>query len=73
LIPGRADPLEWLPGATWVEPNLDAAVEALRAVHADPAGHAARAAQHALHLQRAYAPNVVAQQFLDALAEIGIR
>jgi glycosyltransferase involved in cell wall biosynthesis len=72
LIPGRTVPLEWLPGATWMKPDVDAAVDALRSVHADPGGYATRAANHALHLRANYAPSVVAHQFLDALADVGI-
>ncbi|HEX3796181.1 MAG TPA: hypothetical protein VHV57_16935 [Acidimicrobiales bacterium] len=72
LIPGRVVPLDWLPAATWVEPDLDAAVEALRSVHADPVGYAESAELHATRMRETYAPEVVAHQFLEALAGVGI-
>jgi len=72
LVPGRPMAAPGLDGATWVDPDLDDAIEALRRVRSDPA-RARRAAQkEGERLRSAYAPTVVAQCFMDALAQMGI-
>jgi glycosyltransferase involved in cell wall biosynthesis len=72
LIRGQPGPVPDLPGATWVDPDVGAAVEALRAVRRDPDGARQAAAGQATRLQRTYAPPVVAHQFLEALSQMGI-
>jgi glycosyltransferase involved in cell wall biosynthesis len=72
LIPGQPAPIPDLPGASWIDPDVGAAVEALRTVRRDPDGARRSAAGQAARLRRTYAPPVVAGQFMDALAEMGI-
>jgi glycosyltransferase involved in cell wall biosynthesis len=72
LIPGQPVPVPDLPGATWIDPDVGAAVEALRTVRRDPDGARRSAAGQAARLRRTYAPPVVAGQFMDALTEMGV-
>ena len=67
LIPGAEMPHHYLPETTWIEADIDAAVEALRAIHADPAEALKRARRQAGMLHSRYAPRVVAAQFVDGL------
>lgn len=75
LVPGTITPNPAVAGTTWLDPDLDAAVAALRSVHADATadghGPARRdAIVRAGDLRRRYAPDVVAEQFLAALASM---
>jgi glycosyltransferase involved in cell wall biosynthesis len=72
MIPGRPLAVPDVAGATWVEPDVGLAVEALRAVRHDPDGARHDAAGQAADLRRTYAPAVVARQFMDALSQMGI-
>ncbi|HEY2213933.1 MAG TPA: hypothetical protein VGH31_02665, partial [Acidimicrobiales bacterium] len=72
LIPGRLIPNANLPGTMWMEPDIDAAVDALRAVSREPETFRARAAAQASRLRSTYAPDVVGRQFLAALQEMGL-
>jgi glycosyltransferase involved in cell wall biosynthesis len=72
LIPGELVPLGWLPGATWMRPDVDAAVDALRTVRARPDALLSAAHLQGERLRARHAPQVVAQQFLDALEAMGI-
>ena len=75
LVPGRivdvqVPPHPPEPEHHWVEPDLDAAVDALRWArdHHDEAG--ARAAAQADRLRARYAPDVVARELLDAVSHL---
>lgn len=60
--------------ARWAEPDLDAAVAALREVRADPGAARRRAADQAAALTERYSPAAVATTFLDALGtHLGLR
>jgi glycosyltransferase involved in cell wall biosynthesis len=72
LVPGQPSVAPDLPGVTWVDPDLDVAVEALRAVRGNPGPTRAAAARQAARLRRTYAPAVVVDQFMDALTRMGI-
>jgi glycosyltransferase involved in cell wall biosynthesis len=72
LVPGTPMPVGNLDGVTWVDPDLDTAVEALRQVRRDPAAAWAAAAEQGVRLRTTYAPDVVARQFLAALAGMGV-
>jgi glycosyltransferase involved in cell wall biosynthesis len=72
LIPGPVVDCAWLPGGTWMEPDLDAAVDALRSVRADPAAARERAGRQAQRLRERYAPTVVAAELVDGLSAAGI-
>ncbi|MDP9092268.1 MAG: hypothetical protein M3N95_04830 [Actinomycetota bacterium] len=72
LIPGRLVDCHAIPGAVWMEPDVAAAAEALRAIAADPAAARAAAAPQASRLRQQYAPEVVAQELLTGLRAIGI-
>jgi glycosyltransferase involved in cell wall biosynthesis len=52
----------------WAEPDLDAAANALRRIHDDPAGAMARGARARLHMERTRHPSVVGER-LAANAE----
>jgi glycosyltransferase involved in cell wall biosynthesis len=67
LIPGKTVECDWLPGATWCQPDVDAAVEALRAVRNDPAAARKAARDQADRLRATYAPEVVARAFVTGL------
>ncbi len=71
LIGGTGMPAPNLDGITWLDPDVDAAVDALRQVFADQAGAARRAGHHAELLARRFAPEKVARQFIDALSDMG--
>jgi glycosyltransferase involved in cell wall biosynthesis len=71
LIGGKPVELNWLPGATWIEPDMDAAVEALRVVRHDAGGVVARAREQGERLRRTYSPDTVGRQFLAALERMG--
>jgi len=71
LIKGTQMPAPGLEGITWLRPDLDAAVDALRAVHRDPVGQRERAGAQSKRLARRFAPKVVAQRFVAVLAELG--
>jgi glycosyltransferase involved in cell wall biosynthesis len=72
LIPGRRVELDWLAGAYWIEADVDAAIDALRALRADPLAARARAERQALELRSRYAPELVASTLLSALTAAGI-
>jgi glycosyltransferase involved in cell wall biosynthesis len=72
LIPGLPVAAPDLDGVTWVDPDVDVAVEALRAVWRDPVGARQAAADQAASLRRTYAPPLVARQFMDALVQAGV-
>jgi glycosyltransferase involved in cell wall biosynthesis len=72
LIPGPPVVAPDPAGMTWVDPDVDVAVEALRAVWRDPVSARQAAARQAARLRRTYAPPVVARQFMDALAQAGV-
>lgn len=72
LIPGAEVPNPAVAGTTWLAPDVDAAVEALRWVAADPGRARAAAEAHASTIGPRYAPRAVAQVFLDVLVEMGI-
>lgn len=55
------------PSQRWAEPDVDAAVAAMRAIAADPAPHRAAAAAIAERIANRYAEPVVAREFLAAL------
>jgi len=55
------------PDQVWAAPNLEHAVELLRAVAADPAAARARAVPACKRVRDRYAPNRVAQEFLTTL------
>jgi glycosyltransferase involved in cell wall biosynthesis len=55
------------PDQQWAAPDIDHAVDVLRAVVADPSAARARAALARARVLDRYAPDRVAQQFLDAL------
>ena len=56
------------PDQRWAAPDLDHAVDVLRAVVADPDGARARAAIASARVHHRYAPERVAAAFLDALS-----
>lgn len=70
LVPVEVPPAPPDPVMRWAEPDLDAAVEALREVRARPAQARRNAARQASELRRRFAPEVVAQRFVDALDRI---
>lgn len=71
LVPVRhMVPTSYSPDQRWAEPDLDHAVELLRAVAADLDGARARARPQAERLRRELAPAVVASRFRDALAAL---
>jgi len=59
------------PPGRWAEPDLDAAVDALRWVRANPEAARARAARQTTQLRARYAPDVVADDLLAAIARMG--
>jgi glycosyltransferase involved in cell wall biosynthesis len=72
LIPGKLMAAPDLDGVHWVDPDLDAAVAALRRVRSDPEGARRAAAGQSERLRRLFAPPVVARQFLESLARLGV-
>jgi len=56
------------PDQQWAAPDLDHAVEQLRAVVADPGRARGRAEGACARVRERYTPSRVAQQFLDALS-----
>lgn len=72
LIPGKTVDCDWLPGATWLEPDVDAAVEALRAVRDDPAAARQDAQSQADRLRARYAPELVGRDFVAGLRSAGL-
>lgn len=68
LVPGAVAAHPALPDTTWLDPDVDAAVAALRSVRDRPATACAEAGARAEELRRRYAPAVVAERFLAALA-----
>lgn len=65
-------PLAHLAHGTWVDPDLDAAVAALRSVAANPSAARDAAAAHARQLRRDHAPAAIAARFINTLADMGI-
>jgi len=72
LIPGIEVPHYFLPDTVWLDPDVDAAVEALRAVRADPAAARARAEKQAEVLRARHAPEVVAAALVAGLRNVGL-
>jgi glycosyltransferase involved in cell wall biosynthesis len=72
LVDGEHIAAPDLDGVTWVEPDIDAAVEKLRRVWSDPQSARNAAARQRESLRRLYAPSVVGRRFLDSLAYMGI-
>jgi glycosyltransferase involved in cell wall biosynthesis len=72
LVHGKAMAAPGLDGTTWVEPNLDAAVDHLKRIRRDPQRARLVATRQRETLRRLYAPGVVARRFLDSLAQMGI-
>ncbi|CAN5441140.1 hypothetical protein BH10ACT1_BH10ACT1_33910 [soil metagenome] len=70
LVPGAPAPNPAVAGTTWVDPDLDAAIERLRAHHADPDPARRWAATHAVELRERYDPHAVAGQFLAAVSSM---
>jgi glycosyltransferase involved in cell wall biosynthesis len=70
LAPTEVPPDPPHPTRRWAEPDLDAAVAALREVEADRAGARLRAAEQATALRERYAPSAVARSFLAAVERI---
>ncbi|MFP3907390.1 MAG: hypothetical protein ACLFRV_12665 [Acidimicrobiales bacterium] len=64
LVPAQVGDLAPDPRSRWAEPNLERAVEMLRAVRADPDAARRRAAGQAERLAREYAPDSVAATFV---------
>jgi glycosyltransferase involved in cell wall biosynthesis len=73
LVPGEPMKAPDLDGVTWVDPDMDAAIEALLDVWRDPQRARQAAARQSQHLQRLYAPQVVARRFLQSLTQMGIQ
>jgi glycosyltransferase involved in cell wall biosynthesis len=72
LVPGQSMPSPDSLGASWVDPDIDSAVEALRSVWSDPQGHSVAALPQRDRLRRRYAPSVVAGAFMEFLGQIGV-
>ncbi|HEY2833599.1 MAG TPA: hypothetical protein VGJ14_14315 [Sporichthyaceae bacterium] len=72
LIPGIEVAHHVLPDTVWLDPDVDAAVEALRAVRADPAEARVRAEKQAEGLRARYAPEVVAADLVAGLRDVGL-
>lgn len=72
LVPARLAPSSLVPGADWAVPDLDVAVDMLRAIRADPQAAADRAALQAARLRREYDPARVATVFVEQLATLGL-
>jgi len=72
LIDGEFAPLASLPGASWVEPDTDAAVAALRAVYACPDTFLDQARRQGERLRTTHSPDAIGRQFLAALTRMGI-
>ena len=70
--PGEANG-SYTPDQHWAEPDIAAAVAALRAVAADPAEAARRGAMAARHIRLAIEPAAVADALLEALARCEAR
>jgi glycosyltransferase involved in cell wall biosynthesis len=73
LVPGTTMAAPIYDGVTWADPDLTAAVEALRQLRQDPAPSRAAAGRQGERLRRTYAPDVVARTVLEALADMGVR
>ncbi len=67
LIPGTISIHPTMPEMQWLDPDLDAAVSALREIRHDAEHRRALAAAQGERIRRTYAPEVVAGQFLRAL------
>jgi glycosyltransferase involved in cell wall biosynthesis len=72
LVSGDLIPIPGLSGAVWVQPDIDAAVSALRRIAADPGGARSHATGLAAHLQARHAPERIAGEFVAALERAGI-
>lgn len=70
VVAVESDASSYAPDQRWAEPDLDHAVELLRAVAADPAAARRRVAARRERVLRTYAPEVVAHGFLDALRRL---
>ena len=72
LIAGSVVPHDPIPGATWLLPHVDEAVDALRAAHARPDAATARAAAQAERLRERFSPPNVATRFVQALVDLEV-
>jgi hypothetical protein len=74
LIPARrvrvAESDRYPVDGSWGEPDIDAAIDAMRAVVTDSASAAAKGRQAALDIRRTHAPEVVGARMAQRLAEI---
>lgn len=72
LVPGTETANPHVPGTSWVEPDCDAAVDALRSVAANPSAAGAKAEAWAAGLRRDHCAGAVAARFIDWLAATGL-
>jgi glycosyltransferase involved in cell wall biosynthesis len=72
LVPGIPMAAPNLEGVTWIDPDLPAAVEALRRVREDPQGARLAARAQGETIRKTYAPETVARAFLESLALMGV-
>jgi glycosyltransferase involved in cell wall biosynthesis len=72
LVPGAPVAAPDLEGVTWVDPDLDAAVDALRRVRDDPSEARVRAAAQGERLRSVYSPPAVGRRFVEALESTGV-
>lgn len=72
LVPGQIEENPIVPGAVWLDPDIDAAAEALRRIRDDPASAREKAATLARQLRIQHAPDRVAEGLLGALADLAL-
>jgi glycosyltransferase involved in cell wall biosynthesis len=72
LVPARLVDSDFHRGSVWAVPDLDIAVDMLRAVRADPEAAVTRAARQAERLRAAHDPSTVAADLVDQLSRFGL-
>jgi glycosyltransferase involved in cell wall biosynthesis len=72
MVPAKLVDSDFHRGARWAVPDLDAAVDLLRLVYADPEGAMARAAAQAERLRVKYEAATVAAGLVDQLHALGL-